>query len=76
MLLNNDNFRRYIKFVKGWKRIINVSSITRVKYDNSHNIELYLNRGVNPFEPIRRLDTGIEGYHLAFYPLLFYRVKG
>ena len=57
-------------------RIINVSSITVVKYDNCHNIELYLNRGVNPFEPIRRLDTGIEGYHLAFYPLLFYRVKG
>ena len=76
ILLNNGNFSRFIKFVKGLGRIINVSLITRVKYDYSYNTELYLIRGVNPFEPIRRLDTGVEGCHLDFHPLLLYRGKG
>ena len=40
------------------------------------NIELDLNRGINPFGPIRRQDTKIGDCHLAFSPLLLYRVEG
>ena len=45
---------------------------------NNHvnNIELDLNRGVNPFGPIRRQDTKIGGCYLAFSPLLLYRGEG
>ena len=40
------------------------------------NIELDLNRGVNPFGPIRRQDTEIGGCHLVFFPITFVQGRG
>ena len=35
-----------------------------------------LNRGVSPFEPMRRQDTKIGGCHLAFFPITFVQGRG
>ena len=39
-------------------------------------LELYLNRVVKPFGPIKRQDTKLGGCHLSFHPLLLYRGEG
>ena len=39
-------------------------------------IELYLDRAVKLFGPIRRLDTKIGGCHLAFSPINFVQGRG
>ena len=44
-------------------------------YSYSYSL-LDLNRGVNPFGPVRRQGTNIGGCHLAFTPPLLYRGEG
>ena len=39
-------------------------------------IEIYLNRAVKLFGPIKRLDTKIGGCHLAFSAITFVQRRG
>ena len=43
-----------------------ISCSTKIVAAMLKNIELDLNRGVNPFGPISRQDTKIRGCHFAF----------
>ena len=60
------------KCIVCWKKIHTLQQTRGI----TNTIELDLNRGVNPFGPIRRQDTKIGGRHFAFFPLHLCRDEG